>query len=254
MLHVLHLPDTQTGRFWRIETLKQDLMLNWGRVGSSGRYELRSYPSSEECEKEANSLLQSKLRAGYQEYIVFDPTKPYYYDDDDYGLHPLTSHPTFRHYFQSPIYYSSIEEGAPFGNDEGSDALWELSDLLRRRPNPDLHHYPAQLMERLYHQPYYPPRMETIEELQALSKSRLGNRSAWDHLRRTDRLIVALTLAQIKISGKLDAKLYALAQKSIDRLKKLKELGVPVRCTMLMLDEARENLHTCALGLGIIEQ
>lgn len=254
MLHVLHLPDAQAGRFWRIETLDKDLMLNWGRVGSSGRYELRSYDSLEACEAEASKLVQSKLRAGYQEDQDFDPAKPYYYDDDDYGLHPLTSHPTFRHYFRPSIYYSSIEEGAPFGNDEGSDALWELSDLLRRRPNPDLQHYPAQLMERLYHQPYYPPRMETIEELQALSKSRLGNRSAWDHLRRTDRLIIALALAQVKISGKLDPKLYLLAQKSIDRIKKLKELGVPVRCTMSVLDDAREDLHACALGLGIIEQ
>lgn len=252
MLRVLLLPDSQTGRFWRIETLESELMLNWGRVGSSGRYELKTFDSPASCEAEAERLTQAKLAAGYQEYHDFDPQLLYYYDDDDYGLHPLTSHPIFRQYFQPSIYYSSIQEGAPFGNDEGSDALWELSDLLRRRPHADLQHYPAQLMERLYHEPYYPPRWETIEELQALAKSRLGNRSAWDHLRRTDRLIIALALGQVKISGKLDLKLYHLAQKSLDRIKKLKELGAPVRCTMALLDEVREHLEYYALETGLI--
>lgn len=228
-------------------------MLNWGRVGSSGRYEIKAFDSKEACEAEAERLVGTKRSAGYQDYPDFDPKQLYYYDDDDYGLHPLTSHPTFREYFAPSVYYSSIQEGAPFGNDEGSDALWELSDFLRRRPNPDLQHYPAQLMERLYHEPYYPPRWETIEELNALSKSRLGNRSAWDHLRRTDRLIIALALGQVKISGKLDVNLYLLALKSLDRIKKLKELGVQVRCTMALLDEVREHLEAYARGTGLVE-
>lgn len=253
MQHVLHLPDAQNGRFWRIETLDKDLMINWGRIGSSGRYELKSFATAEECEAYAESQLSRKQAAGFLPYEAFIPEQLHYYDDDSFGLHPLTSHPTFRLYFPQAIYYSSIDDGAPFGNDEGSDALWELSDLLRRRSKPDLQHYPAQLMERLYHQPYYPPRMETIEELQALSKSRLGNRSAWDHLRRTDRLIIALALAQVKISGLLDLKLYQLALKSIDRIKKLKELGVPVRCTMQILDDVREHLQAYALGAGIVK-
>lgn len=252
MLRVLLLPDSQTGRFWRIETMETELVLNWGRVGSSGRYELKTFESADACQADAHRLIQSKLQAGFQDYPDFDPLQLCYYDDDDYGLHPLTSHPVFRQYFQPSVYYSSVQDGAPFGNDEGSDALWELSDLLRRRPHADLQHYPGQLMQRLYHEPYYPPRMETIEELQALSKSRLGSRSAWDHLRRTDRLIIALALGQVKISGRLDAKLYHLAQKSIDRIKKLKELGVPVRCTMALLDEVREHLEVCARGLGVI--
>lgn len=251
MLHVLHLPDTQTGRFWRIETLKQDLMLNWGRVGSSGRYELRSYPSSEECEKEANSLLQSKLRAGYQEDIVFDPTKPYYYDDDDYGLHPLTSHPTFRRYFQSPIYYSSIEEGAPFGNDEGSDALWELGDLLRRRPKADLIHYPISLLTKLYHLPFYPPKGESSEDLAALKGEKLEGRPLLEQLRRTDRVILALALAQIKITGSLSQGLYTLALKALDRLAKLKYVGAPVRCPVELLEQERADLENYVREVGL---
>ena len=142
-------------------------MTNWGKVSTSGRYEVKSFADAVECEERAQQLVDAKLKAGFQDFPGFDPMQSFYYDDDEMGLHPLTSHPTFRKYFGSEVYYSSIQDAAPFGNDEGSDALWELSDLLRRRPKADLTHYPASLISKLYHLPFCPPKGETYEELEA---------------------------------------------------------------------------------------
>ena len=150
----MRLSDHQADRYWRVETLGGDLMTNWGKVSTSGRYEVKSFADAAECEERAQQLVDAKLKAGFQDFPGFDPMQSFYYDDDEMGLHPLTSHPTFRKYFGSEVYYSSIQDAAPFGNDEGSDALWELSDLLRRRPKADLTHYPASLISKLYHLPF----------------------------------------------------------------------------------------------------
>ena len=157
----MRLSDHQADRYWRVETLGGDLMTNWGKVSTSGRYEVKSFADAAECEERAQQLVDAKLKAGFQDFPGFDPMQSFYYDDDEIGLHPLTSHPTFRKYFGSEVYYSSIQDAAPFGNDEGSDALWELSDLLRRRPKADLTHYPASLISKLYHLPFCPPKGDT---------------------------------------------------------------------------------------------
>ena len=61
----------------------------------------------------------------------------------------------------------------------GGDALWELSDLLRRRPKADLTHYPASLISKLYHLPFCPPKGETYEELEAQRNLTLEGAHCW---------------------------------------------------------------------------
>ena len=247
----MRLSDHQADRYWRVETLGGDLMTNWGKVSTSGRYEVKSFADAAECEERAQQLVDAKLKAGFQDFPGFDPMQSFYYDDDEMGLHPLTSHPTFRKYFGSEVYYSSTQDAAPFGNDEGSDALWELSDLLRRRPKADLTHYPASLISKLYHLPFCPPKGETYEELEAQRNLTLEGRPLLEQLRRTDRVIVALALAQVKITGSLSKALYALALRSLDRLVKLKSLGAPVRCSVELLLQERDDLEIYAREVGL---
>ena len=103
MNRVMRLSDHQADRYWRIETLGGDLMTNWGKISTSGRYEVKSFASADECEKRALQLIEAKYKAGFEDYPEFDPMQSFYYDDDEIGLHPLTSHPIFRKYFQSDI-------------------------------------------------------------------------------------------------------------------------------------------------------
>ena len=46
-----------------------------------------------------------------------------YFDSEEIGLHPKTSHPLFDKYFNRENYYDCGEEESPFGNDNGSDTL-----------------------------------------------------------------------------------------------------------------------------------
>lgn len=49
----------------------------------------------------------------------FDAVHHLYFDTEEYGLHPLTSHPVFRACFSEELYYDCGDEEAPFGSDEG---------------------------------------------------------------------------------------------------------------------------------------
>ena len=161
MKKAMQLQDSRADKFWRIETMGVDLMVNWGKKGSSGHYEMYRFPSEDHCLKEAAKLSQDREDKGYSDYPEFDPMDIYYYDDDTMGLHPLTSHPLYRKYFTSPFYYSNTERSVTFGSDEGSDALWEMEEVLRRRPKADLRDFPAHVLRKLHSLAYYPPHGES---------------------------------------------------------------------------------------------
>ena len=55
MNRVLRLHDHQADRYWRIETLGGDLMTNWGKVATSGRYEVKSFADVATCEERSTA-------------------------------------------------------------------------------------------------------------------------------------------------------------------------------------------------------
>lgn len=75
MIHTLRYIDKKSDKFWYIETANCEMMINWGKTGAAGRYEIKE----------------------------FDANKHFYFDTNDYGPHPLTSHPIFRTYFSDQI-------------------------------------------------------------------------------------------------------------------------------------------------------
>ena len=66
--------------------------------------------------------------------------------------------------------------------------------------------------------PFTPPHGETIEELEGLKEAEIAGKSALRQLQRTDQVIIAAALAQIKITGQLHPSLYRLALLAIERL------------------------------------
>ena len=107
------------------------------------------------------------------------------------------------------------------------------------------------MISKLYHLPFCPPKGETYEELEAQRNLTLEGRPLLEQLRRTDRVIVALALAQVKITGSLSKTLYSLALRSLDRLAKLKSLGAPVRCSVELLLQERDDLEIYAREVGL---
>lgn len=255
MKKAMQLQDSRADKFWRIETMGVDLMVNWGKKGSSGHYEMYRFPSEDRCLKEAAKLSQDRRDKGYSDYPEFDPMDIYYYDDDTMGLHPLTSHPLYRKYFTSPFYYSNTERSVPFGSDEGSDALWEMEEVLRRRPKADLRDFPAHVLRKLHSLAYYPPHGESVEELRRIDAAASAEaHPSLKELRSTDRMIIASALAQLKITGSLSEQLYQLALLAITRLERIRGLGQNVWLTSSMLMTIQRDLKLYRSSLSLAQQ
>lgn len=54
---------------------------------------------------------------------------------DNYELSPETAHPKAKELLIEDFYWSSIEESAPFGNDDGSDAFYGFRDWRSKNKN-----------------------------------------------------------------------------------------------------------------------
>ena len=87
MREALHYKDGKSDKFWRVETEGAEMVLNWGRTGTAGRYEIKVFDSGEECEREAAKLAAAKARKGYAVMQDFNAARHLYFDTDEYGLH-----------------------------------------------------------------------------------------------------------------------------------------------------------------------
>lgn len=220
MIEVLHYKDEKSDKFWRVETYQCMMLANWGRTGTNGRWQLTEYNTEEECEAAAAKLADSKKKKGYTPMPEFDPEAQTYFDMEEYGLHPLTSHPVFRRYFSDELYYDCADEDAPFGSDEGSDTLAMLNGLYK--PGMDFADFPRRLIEKEWGLTYLPPvKGQTDEELKALSAAEYDGLPGNVGILTTDQVILATAFGQIKIMGKLDPKLCETAFLSLDRMERL---------------------------------
>ena len=198
--------DEKSDKFWRVETLDTALVTNWGKAGTNGKYALKEFDSEEECRKEAEKLFRSKLKKGYAEWNEFDPMAHFYFDDEEFGLHPLTAHPKFRQYFTHELYYVCGDEEAPFGSDEGADALAYLTEMLRKKPAVNFADLPRWLMDDEWELGYYPPDAPFDEE---------DTESSY----YSDQVTLAFAFGQIKITGEIDPDLAKQALGSLNRMK-----------------------------------
>ena len=225
MIQALHFKDEKADKFWFIETLDCELMVNYGKTGVTGKYEIKEFDTVKECEKEAQKLINSKKKKGYKEFPEFDRDNHYYFDDEEYGLNPLTSHPTFRKYFSDEIYYDCGDEEAPFGSDEGHDAFSELEESVRKKKKTIFLDFPRVIIEEIWEMDYLTPDLEnTDEELKEQAKRKYNGLLGDQIILQSDQVILAVTFGQAKITGKIDKDLLELALKSLNRIDKLNRL------------------------------
>lgn len=225
MVQTLGYKDEKSDKFWRIETSGCEMMTNWGKTGSSGCYEVKEFDTKDECEKQALRLAAAKKRKGYAEMPGFDPLQHYYFDTEEYGLHPLTSHPNFRRYFSDELYYDCGDEEGPFGSDEGSDTLHSLQEAFRKHPDMSFADFPQLLVEKDWGLTYFPPKPEqTDDELRAQAAQTYNMLPGDQELLQTDQVILATALGQIKIMGKLEESLQESAIQSLARMERMHRL------------------------------
>ena len=225
MREALHYKDGKSDKFWRVETEGVEMALNWGRAGMAGRYEIKVFDSEEKCEREAAKLAAAKARKGYAVMQDFNAAHHFYFDTDEYGLHRLTSNPVFREFFSNDLYYDCGDEEAPFGSDEGNDALRALEETLRRKPKISFADFPRRLIENEWGLTYIPPLpKQSDEELKAQAEESYHGLPGSGEILQTDQVVIAAALGQIKIMGKSEGGLCERALMSLTRMERMYRL------------------------------
>ncbi len=204
--------DNKSDKFWRIDYRDAYLLVNFGKTGSIGKFQIKEFESTEACEKEANKLIASKIKKGYHLCPDFDANKCCYFDDDEIGLHLLTSHPKFRENFTDDFYYDCLDEEAPFGSDEGSDTLSHIEEDLRKSKDLNFSTFPQKLVEEYWDMTYIPADDISLHGVEELIKTDEMN------IIQSDMVTYATAFAQIKITGEIDNELKRKALNAMKRL------------------------------------
>lgn len=65
MKHSLTFKDNKSDKFWQIETVGKSFTVTYGKTGTTGTSQTKTFESEEKCLKEAEKLLNEKLKKGY---------------------------------------------------------------------------------------------------------------------------------------------------------------------------------------------
>lgn len=210
--------DEKSDKFWWINYSGKDFAVNYGKNGTVGKYEVKEFETVEECEKQALKLIAQKIKKGYIEDDKFDFNNHLYFDSEEIGLHPKTSHPLFDKYFNRENYYDCGEEESPFGNDNGSDTLFYLYEHIRKNGDKDIKNFPKKVIEKNWEMIYCSPENLLKEDLKNFISGKKVSGIENSHLLIiNDQVIIATAFGQIKIMGKIDEELKKMALMSLRR-------------------------------------
>lgn len=203
--------DEKSHKFWWIHYDKCCFAVNYGKYGSIGKFDIKDFDTEAECIKEAEKLIRSKVKKGYVEDTHFKFDERLYIDDEEYGLHPMTSHPRFAEHFSEDFYYNEVDEETPFGSDEGNDTLAFIHEAIRKNPHFDFCSFPQKLIEQDWDMEYIP--VDTLDETEV---KKLAADKDMD-LIQSDMVTYATAFAQIKVTGSISS---ALKERGIQAIKR----------------------------------
>lgn len=75
MKHYLTFQDDKSDKFWQIEVSENSFIVTYGKTGTSGQTQIKTFDDKEICLKEAKKLLSEKLKKGYIEANAPAPPK-----------------------------------------------------------------------------------------------------------------------------------------------------------------------------------
>jgi predicted DNA-binding WGR domain protein len=56
-----------SAKFWEVRVAGSDLVVRFGRLGTEGQLQVKTFPTSEAAHKHADKLIAQKTRKGYVE-------------------------------------------------------------------------------------------------------------------------------------------------------------------------------------------
>ena len=219
------LSRSKPAEYWTIDIAGEYCAIHSGTVGTHGEWQLQEYLDDEIAAESMAELIKARRQEGFAEDGKFDPAKQVYLDDPEFGLHELTTHPTFKEYFTDELYLDVVDEESPFGSDNGSDTLSSLTEAFEGKAKPDLLSFAENLVTANWEMQYHPPGEATDIDYWAI-----GGPST------SDQAIIAVAFGSIKITGVIPAALKELALESLRRWQQLgafEEVPSPALGTMI---------------------
>ena len=58
--------DNKSQKFWIIDAAGSDIMVNFGKLGTNGRFQITEYDDETKCQKAADKLILQKTKKGYK--------------------------------------------------------------------------------------------------------------------------------------------------------------------------------------------
>lgn len=190
-----------TTKCWNIRVGTDKFVVQYGKLGTIGKVQIKSFEAEDDCLKEADKLIRQKLRKGYVETEI-DWEDLIYVDDPEVGPDRLTAYPRFNAHFQDEFYLDCTDEYSPFGSDEGADVLVMFEDAIRKEGDLDF-------------------LVGAYDIVSGWMERELSSPDDWviyQYGFDGDVAIMSSTFASIKLTGHLDAALQEEGVAALDRL------------------------------------
>jgi predicted DNA-binding WGR domain protein len=70
------LKDATSSKFWEVDVEGKDLTVRFGKIGTNGQTQTKSFPTAEKATSERDKLIKEKTGKGYAELLVAEGEKP----------------------------------------------------------------------------------------------------------------------------------------------------------------------------------
>ncbi|MDP1814214.1 MAG: WGR domain-containing protein [Leadbetterella sp.] len=207
--------DEKSDKYWEVVCYDVNLTIFFGKMGSAGRVEEKTFETQEKCLQEFEKLIKSKTKKGYVETI--ESNRPIsnsstlnlikdFEDNEDIKVSPIS-----KKLMNEDFYWNCTEETSPFGSDEGSDTFSFLREAFQENPRTKPLDF---LMSQFAANPDFYP----LKDLHCLDSEYLKNNfEDLDLLIIQDNAIWAVAFGQLVLRGHIDDEVKALAKVSFKR-------------------------------------
>lgn len=137
-----------------------------------------------------------------------------YFENSENGLLKENCHPLFTANFIDEFYYDVTDEFSPFGNDDGADTLFRLEEWYKEKKTEG---NIVKWMYKFIDEAGYIYGSESASQITDFKTMLEIEDEDPNFFIFLDKVIIATAFGQIKIAGKIDAKLKKNAISALDR-------------------------------------
>jgi uncharacterized protein YfeS len=146
-------------------------------------------------------------------------------EEESYGIEKENSHQRAIELIPEDFFWSSVDELAPFGSDEGDTALSEFRDWRKRNPKEEIYECLKWTIEGVSEQNISKYNENILDRTEIKEQIADENFDDLQYIFTVDISVIATGFGQLVDEGKIDLKCKPIIQLAIDRQKIWAELS-----------------------------